>query len=70
MRSVLGATWQLEDGKNVMIEECAGEEFRRGDGKFIKWNNNGDMINDREKEYPGGIDPCTRTLPHAGGGCP
>ena len=41
----------------MMLEECAGEDFKAGDGKFIKWNNNGDHVEDREDGYPGGIDP-------------
>ena len=54
----------LTDGKQVMIEECAGEEFRRGDGKFIKWNNNGEMVKTDDRGYPGGIDPIPQALSH------
>ena len=40
-----------------MLEECAGDDFVPGDGKFIKWNSNGDYVDEHEDGYPGGIDP-------------
>lgn len=54
----------LDSNELVMCEECAGEDFRQGDGKFIKWNNNGTMVNDEEPKYPGGIDPYPQALSH------
>ena len=55
----------LNDGQLVMLEACAGEDFRKGDGKFIKWNNNGEWVNDREEDrIEGGIDPVPQALSH------